>query len=101
MSLGASCRSTIVAGGDGFVYAVSTDGVLHKVGVAADGTLAKAGSVSFAATSTSTPTIVGDKAYIGGSTGSKGGYKGVLAVVDLAGMRLVSRCPPTSSPARS
>ncbi len=96
VSLGASCRSTVVAGGDGFVYAVSTDGVLHKVGVAADGTLAKAGSVSFAATSTSTPTIVGDKAYIGGSTGSKGGHKGVLAVVDLAGMRLVSQVTATA-----
>ena len=65
--------------------------MLHKVGVAADGTLAEAGSVSFAATSTSTPTIVGGKAYIGGSTGSKGGYKGVLAVVDLADMRLISQ----------
>ena len=91
VSLGASCRSTVVAGDDGSVYAVSTDGVLHKVSVAADGTLAEAGSVSFAATSTSTPTIVGGKAYIGGSTGSKGGYKGVLDVVDLADMRLISQ----------
>lgn len=96
VSLGASCRSTVVAGDDGSVYAVSTDGVLHKVSVAADGTLAEAGSVGFAATSTSTPTIVGGKAYIGGSTGAKGGYKGVLAVVDLADMRLVSQVTATA-----
>lgn len=84
VALGASVRSTLVAH-EGFVYAVTTDGVLHKLSVSTDGAASEVARVNFAASSTSTPTMAGGKAFVGGSTTS---YTGVLAVVDLASMSL-------------
>ncbi|WP_165248477.1 DUF4430 domain-containing protein [Adlercreutzia sp. ZJ141] len=87
LNLSASVRSTIISDG-AFVYVVTTDGVLHKVSVGSDGVLSEVASVQFAAFSTSTPTIVDGKAYVGGSLST---YKGVLAVIDVAAMTLVSQ----------
>ena len=84
VALGASVRSTLVAH-EGFVYAVTTDGVLHKLSVSTGGAASEVARVNFAASSTSTPTMAGGKAFVGGSTAS---YTGVLAVVDLASMSL-------------
>lgn len=85
LALGASARSALVAdpSDSSTLYAVTQDGTLHRISVAADGSLALAGSVRFAASSTSTPTIADGRAYVGGATE---GYTGVLAVIDLVTM---------------
>ncbi len=65
----AALRSTTVLSADGkTAYVVSRDGVLHKVSVAANGALAETGSVKFAHSSTSTPTIVDGKIFVGGQS---------------------------------
>ena len=83
--LGAAARAALVADPSeaSTLYAVTRDGTLHRITVAADGSLALTGSVRFAASSTSTPTITDGRAYVGGATE---GYTGVLAVIDLATM---------------
>lgn len=90
-------RSSLVVEG-GFVYAASSDGVLHKLSVGGDGALAEVGEAPFAAHSTSTPTIAGGKAYVGGSLSN---YKGVLAVIDLDTMTAtqVTKADGTELPA--
>lgn len=82
----ASIRSSLVQS-DGFVYAVSQqDGALHKLRVDGEGHVEELSSVKFADTSTSTPTISGGRAFIGGFKGNWKNKNGVLAVVDLDGM---------------
>ncbi|MEG0477080.1 MAG: DUF4430 domain-containing protein, partial [Raoultibacter sp.] len=86
LSLGASVRSSVVANAAGTeVYVADKVGVLHKVGVAADGSLTDKGSVKFAASSTSTPALANGKLYVGGATAA---YKGVFAVIDTEQMRV-------------
>ena len=75
----AGFRSTLVADGDN-IYAVSKDGVLHRFAVDAAGNLSETGKVQFAGYSTSTPTISGGYAFVGGSDD----YKGVLACIRLS-----------------
>lgn len=82
ISLGANVRSSLVLC-DGFVYAVTANGELHKLSVGSDGSVIEVGKVSFAASSTSTPAFSGGYAFIGGATEVGGG---VLAVVDLRDM---------------
>ena len=74
-------RSSLVVNGD-FVYAVSKDGVLHRLKVDEGGNLTEVASVQFASSSTSTPTIANGYAFVGGSDGAEG----VLAIIDLATM---------------
>lgn len=82
----ASIRSTLVLS-EGSVYAVSQqDGTLHKLIVDNAGNVEELSSVKFADTSTSTPTISGGRAFIGGFKGDWKNKNGVLAVVDLDGM---------------
>ncbi len=82
----ASIRTTLVQSG-GFVYAVSRqDGTLHKLRVDGEGRVKELGSAKFADTSTSTPTISGGHAFIGGLKGNWRDKNGVLAVVDLESM---------------
>lgn len=82
----APLRTSLVAA-DGFVYAVSQkDGVLHKLQVDDDGLVRQVGSVAFAGYSTSTPTIVGGRAFVGGVAGKWPNRSGVLAVIDLGNM---------------
>ena len=87
-------RSTVVADGS-TIYVASNDGVLHKLAVAADGTLSEVSSVKFGASSTSTPVLANGKIIIGGTTEDffKGGYQGKyeyhygqIAVIDAATM---------------
>lgn len=75
----AGFRSTLVVDGDS-IYAVSKDGVLHRFAVDAAGSLSETGKVQFAGYSTSTPTISGGYAFVGGSDD----YKGVLACIKLS-----------------
>lgn len=92
--LGAPVRATAVQDG-GHAYLVSTDGVLHRAAVNPDGTFGTVDSVSFAASSTSTPAVYGGKAYVAGDQGAANGYQGIVGVVDLAAMAVEqSVCAP-------
>ena len=75
----AGFRSALVVDGDS-IYAVSKDGVLHRFAVDAAGGLSVTGEAKFAGYSTSTPTISGGYAFVGGSDN----YKGVLACINLS-----------------
>lgn len=95
LDLGAGVRSTVVAGTqDGTVLVASKDGVLHKVAVDPQtGAAKELASVKFGSSTTSTPTVVDGKVYIGGAsldgTENEWGYTvygGVLAVIDEASM---------------
>lgn len=90
VDVGASVRSTVVAGDGGkTLFVVSTDGVLHRLSLDNTGVLAETGKVKFAKSSTCTPAISGGKIFVGGQSeaftqASKGvkAYYGVLAVID-------------------
>lgn len=91
VDMGAPVRSTVVAAGDGStLFAVSSDGVLHRLALGMNGTLTETGRVSFAKSSTCTPAVVDGKLYVGGMSDqfvqvSKyvKAYRGVLAVIDV------------------
>lgn len=85
LELGGTVRARLAADPDdsSAVYAVTSDGALHRIALGAQGSLAITGSVHFAASSTSTPAIVGGRAFVGGSSAE---FTGVLAVVDLSSM---------------
>ena len=85
---GGPLRSTLAVS-DGFVYAVTRDdGMLHKLSIDADGTVRELAAVPFAAYSTSSPTLYGGYAVIGGATGAGWDATGVLAIIDLSTMRV-------------
>lgn len=85
LELGATVRAQLVAdpANPSTLYAVTADGTLRRISLASDGSLTQTGSVKFAATSTSTPTITGGRAYVGGAGSDNAG---VLAVIDLASL---------------
>ena len=87
-------RTTLLANGS-TLYVASNDGVLHKLSVAADGTLSEASSVKFGASSTSTPVLANGKIIVGGASvdGFTGGWQGnteyhygQITVIDAATM---------------
>ena len=89
-------RTTVLADGS-TLYVASNDGVLHKLSVAADGTLSEASSVKFGASSTSTPVLANGKIIVGGASvdGFTGGLQGnteyhygQIAVIDAATMKV-------------
>lgn len=89
-------RTTVLADGS-TLYVASNDGVLHKLSVAADGTLSEASSVKFGASSTSTPVLANGKIIVGGTSvdGFTGGWQGnteyhygQIAVIDAATMKV-------------
>ncbi len=82
LALGAPVRSSLMRSG-GYLYAVSTDGVLHKLSVDAEGAVSEAAQAKIAAKSTSTVTLSGAYAYAGGATDAGAG---VLSVVKLDDM---------------
>lgn len=95
LGLGASVRSTAIAGTqEGTLIVATSDGVLHKVSIDADtGAARELSSVKFGSSTTSTPTIVNGKIYIGGSSlqgePNEWGYVvygGQLSVIDEATM---------------
>ena len=95
LDLGASVRSTAIAGTqEGTLIVATSDGVLHKVSVdAKTGATRELSSVKFGSSTTSTPTIVDGKIYIGGSSlegePNEWGYVvygGQLSVIDEATM---------------
>lgn len=88
LNLGCSVRTTTVKHGDQ-VFVVSTDGKLHKIDVAADGSFSGYKSIQFAQYSTSTPTIYDGKAYVGGHQGEQNNYKGIMCIIDLNDMKVI------------
>lgn len=95
LNLGAGVRSTVVAGTqDDTVLVASKDGVLHKVLIDPQtGAAQELASVKFGSSTTSTPTVVDGKIYIGGASldgvENEWGYTvygGALAVIDEASM---------------
>lgn len=95
LDLGASVRSTAIEGTqEGTLIVATSDGVLHKVSIDADtGAARELSSVKFGSSTTSTPTIVNGKIYIGGSSlqgePNEWGYVvygGQLSVIDEATM---------------
>ena len=87
-NLGAPIRSTVVAKGS-TAYVVANDGVLHRVTVGKDGSLTQSGTADFGFSSTSTPTLAGDKIIVGGTSNESyanawGGtsYYGALFIID-------------------
>ena len=103
-----SVRSTIVQA-EGCLFAVTSDGVLHKLALDGAGRISEVASVKFGSSSTSTPTVAGGKVYVGGSSAEGyandwGGtsYYGVLAVIDAATMTVeqsVTSCDGGKLPA--
>ncbi len=90
VGVGASVRSTVVQGDDASTFfAVSTDGVMHRLSLSENGELKETGSVKFAKTSTGTPALVGGKLVVGGQSDQfvqvskyMKAYYGLLAVID-------------------
>lgn len=97
LSLGTSSRAGIVVAEGGTVaYVVTKDGVLHRVRVAADGTLTPEGACKFDNYSTSTPTLSNGKIYVGGGSASMGGV-GSINVIDAATLALQSHVVTTAA----
>jgi len=82
--LGVKVRSTLASDGN-YLYAADYDGTLWRIALGDWGAVATAGSLSFAAKSTSTPVICDGKLFIGGMAAD---YSGILAVIDLASFTL-------------
>lgn len=88
MSLGAACRSTVVAvpagalGAEDAYLVATVDGTLHKI-VREGDALSSGGSVRFASESTSTPAVAGVKAFVCGVDEDQ---YGTLSVVDISTM---------------
>lgn len=81
VDVGARVRATVVTSDGGkTLFAVSSDGVLHRLSLSDAGVLSETGKVKFAESSTCTPTVSGGKIFVGGVTKPFG----VLAVIDAA-----------------
>ena len=96
ITLSDRCRAGIVAAdvdaeGDGVYLAVTqNDGVLHRIERTGD-VLAETGSVDFADSSTSTPSVVDGKAVVcGADSASAAKGNGLICVIDIATMTIES-----------
>lgn len=94
LDLGVRVRSTVVADSS-CLFVVSGDGVLHKIALAADGSMEEVASVPFGSSSTATPVLADGKVVVAGASTQSyanawGGqsYYGVLAVIDAATMKV-------------
>lgn len=96
-SLGAPSRAGIVAAEGGTVaYAVTTDGVLHRIAIAADGSLSQTGTAKFDNASTSTPTLSNGKIYVGGADRRVAGT-GSISVIDAQTLKVECHATTTSA----
>lgn len=101
LSLGTSSRAgMVVAEGGTVAYAVTKDGVLHRVKVSADGKLTADGTCKFDEYSTSTPTLSNGKIYVGGGNKSMNGV-GSMNVIDAATLKLLSHVTTTTAGEKS
>lgn len=96
LSLGAPVRSTLMES-DGFLYVVSTDGVLHKLSVGDAGVLSEVARAKVAASSTSSATIANGHAFVGGASADG---TGVLAIVRLTDMTVTQVTQADGKPLR-
>lgn len=93
VNIGSGINSGVVYS-DNACYTVSKDGVFHKFAINKDGVITEKNSVKFAFSSTSTPAIVGNKAYAGGlfeqSTDWANPSNGIICEIDIENMKLLS-----------
>ena len=87
---GARIRSTVVADG-GRAFVVSADGKLHRIAVGKDGKFGSVSSVSFAASSTSSPSILDGVLYVGGAQSAEKNYAGAVCAIDAETMQVTAR----------
>ena len=91
LSLGTGSRAGVVTSSDGATaYVVTADGVLHRVAVGQGGMLAETGSVRFCDYSTSTPTLVDGRIYVGGGNGPQSSRTGGMYVIDASTLQVVA-----------
>ncbi|HHZ06140.1 MAG TPA: PQQ-binding-like beta-propeller repeat protein [Clostridiales bacterium] len=81
VDLNAPIRSTVV-NYNNKLFCTTTDGTLHRIAIAEDGTLSDALKVDFAESSTVTPAVYNGKVYVGGGLGSADSFMGVMAVIN-------------------
>lgn len=86
VELGTRCRAQLAVSGN-TVYAVTTDGTLHKLSLGSDGSLTAGHSVRFGSYSTSSPVVCDGRIYFGGST-PENQADGALFVIDLGNMEV-------------
>lgn len=92
LDLGESSRAGVVASPDGkVIFVVTRDGVLHRLALGASGELREEDRVRFSDYSTSTPTLVGGRLYVGGRRLLNGRYAGGIYEIDASSMRVVSK----------
>ena len=98
LELGESSRAGVVASTDGkAVFVVTKDGVLHRLVLGAGGALREEARVRFSDYSTSTPTLVGGRLYVGGRRLLNGRYAGGIYEIDVSSMRVVSKAEALKS----
>ena len=86
LKLSSSIRSTVIANNDGTgAYVTTNDGSLHKIAVAADGSLSEVTATSFCTKSTSTATLFEGNLFVGGNAAD---YSGTFSVIDAATMKV-------------
>lgn len=94
LKLSSGIRSTVVSNAaETEAYVTTTDGALHKITVAANGSLSEANSASFAKGSTSTATLFEGNLFVGGRDEldpTTYSAKGLLSVIDVATMQIKS-----------
>ena len=100
LALGAEVNAGVVALASGDqVLVVSKDGVIHKLAVTDGGSISEVDSCDFAASSTSTPVVTGNTAFVGGADEGTvqaiigdnvySAAEGTVAVIDLDDMSLI------------
>lgn len=86
LKLSSAIRSTVISNSaETEAYATTSDGTLHKISVAPNGSLSELNAASFASKSTSTATLFQGNLFVGGGAAD---YTGTLSVIDAATMQV-------------
>lgn len=86
LKLSSAIRSTVISNNaETEAYVTTSDGTLHKIAVAPNGSLSELDTASFASKSTSTATLFQGNLFVGGGAAD---YTGTLSVIDAATMQI-------------
>lgn len=86
LKLSSAIRSTVISNNaETEAYVTTSDGTLHKITVAPNGSLSELDTASFANKSTSTATLFQGNLFVGGCAAD---YTGTLSVIDAATMQV-------------